>query len=53
MAKPVKSDKDEPKKPYSPPLLLIYGTVQELTKKVGNHGSRDRLGGISNNKTHI
>jgi len=31
MAKPVQRD---PKKPYSSPLLTIYGTVQDLTQKV-------------------
>jgi hypothetical protein len=29
------------KKPYSPATLTIYGTVEELTKKVGLHGQRD------------
>jgi hypothetical protein len=24
-----------PKKPYSSPVLTVYGTVQELTQKVG------------------
>lgn len=31
----------EPKKPYSYPILKIYGTVQELTRKVGNQGGPD------------
>ena len=29
------------KKPYSPPTLTIYGTVEELTQKVGATGQRD------------
>jgi len=29
--KPVNS---EPKKPYSPPELVVYGTVRDLTEKV-------------------
>jgi hypothetical protein len=35
----------ELKKPYSAPSLIIYGTVQELTKTTGLRGSRD--GGTS------
>jgi hypothetical protein len=40
MDKPVSR---EPKKPYSSPLLKIYGTVQELTKKAGTQGSTDHF----------
>jgi hypothetical protein len=32
MLKPVKRDN---KKPYSSPIITVYGTVQELTQKVG------------------
>ncbi len=36
MAKPVGR---EPKKPYSPPIITVYGTVHELTQhKLGSHG---------------
>jgi hypothetical protein len=38
MGKPVKL---EPKKPYSKPALTLYGTVRELTKRVGLHGRSD------------
>ncbi len=31
----------EPKKPYSSPILTVYGTVQALTQKVGLGGNRD------------
>jgi hypothetical protein len=31
----------EPKKPYSTPALTIYGTVQQLTQKVGLRKTRD------------
>jgi hypothetical protein len=49
MLKPVKRDT---KKPYSSPILTIYGTVQQLTQKVGlrktpDGGSRLRI------KTHM
>jgi hypothetical protein len=30
-----------PKKPYLAPALTIYGTVQELTQKVGLRKARD------------
>jgi hypothetical protein len=36
-----KPGKLEPKKPYSKPTLTLYGTVRELTKSVGTHGSGD------------
>ena len=29
------------KKPYSPPVLTVYGTVRELTQHVGRHGAAD------------
>jgi len=38
MHKPVERGK---KKVYSPPLLTVYGTVQELTQRVGLRRQRD------------
>jgi hypothetical protein len=38
MVKPVKR---EPKRPYSKPRLTVYGTVRELTQKVGRTGRED------------
>ncbi len=38
MAKPVAPI---PKKPYLSPKLTVYGTVRELTLKVGIHGKKD------------
>jgi hypothetical protein len=38
MGKPIKL---EPKKPYSKPTLTLYGTVRDLTQRVGLHGSND------------
>ena len=32
------------KKPYSPPHLIVHGTVRELTKKVGVIGGPDSGG---------
>ena len=37
MVKPVKRDN---KKPYSSPVITVYGTVQELTQTVGLRGKR-------------
>jgi len=46
------SVKREPKKPYAEPHLTVYGTIVELTKRVGAHGHADRVGGNPNrNKT--
>jgi hypothetical protein len=38
MAKPVKQ---EPKKPYSKPKFIVYGTVQELRQQVGRDSEGD------------
>jgi hypothetical protein len=38
MAKPVAP---VPKKPYSAPKLVVYGTVRELTQTVGTSGHPD------------
>jgi hypothetical protein len=53
MAEPVKREPEEPKKPYTKPTLTVYGTVRELTKKVGTAGQRD--GGRNPKKfaTHV
>jgi hypothetical protein len=42
----------EPKKPYYSPILKIYGTVQELTKKVSTAGGKDG-GAFPTWKTHL
>jgi hypothetical protein len=49
MGKPVKR---EPKKPYSKPSLTLYGTVRELTQRVGARGRRDG-GGRRAPRTHV
>ncbi len=41
MGKPAKR---EAKKPYSKPTLTVYGTVRELTQRVGNRSKQD--GGV-------
>jgi hypothetical protein len=38
MLRPVKRDN---KKPYSSPVITVYGTVQELTQTVGFRGRPD------------
>jgi hypothetical protein len=47
MSKPVQR---EPKKPYSKPTLTLYGTVRELTQRVGAHGTGDG-GSFPRNRT--
>jgi hypothetical protein len=49
MAKPVAP---VPKKPYSKPKLTVYGTVRELTQKVGRRGKPD-AGRAPRNNTAI
>lgn len=29
------------KKPYTPPKLTCYGTIRDLTQKIGKSGSKD------------
>jgi hypothetical protein len=41
-----------PKRPYSEPKLTVYGTVRELTQKVGRRGKSDS-GTAPRNRTHI
>jgi hypothetical protein len=38
MVKPVNG---QIKKPYSPPVLTVYGTIRELTQHVGRKGAAD------------
>lgn len=49
MVNPVKRP---PKKPYSAPVLTVYGTVQELTQKVGLRKRRDN-GRAPRVRTHL
>ena len=49
MRKPVKWNI---KKPYSPPLITVYGTVQELTQKKGLRGKSDG-GNFPRFATHV
>jgi hypothetical protein len=42
----------EIKKPYSTPVLTIYGTVQELTQTKGLRSTRDG-GSFPHIKTHM
>jgi hypothetical protein len=42
----------EIKKPYSTPVLTIYGTVRELTQSVGLRGTKDG-GKFPKIKTHM
>lgn len=50
MAEPVKR---EPKKPYSKPTLTLYGTVRELTQRVGARGRKDKAGNRAPAHTHV
>jgi hypothetical protein len=42
----------ETKKPYSTPVLIIYGTVQELTQTTGLRATKDG-GKFPHHKTHL
>ena len=41
------------KKPYSPPVLTVYGTVRELTQHVGRRGNADFPPAGIRNKTLV
>jgi hypothetical protein len=47
-----KAGKPAPKKPYTQPVLTVYGTVRDLTKKVGPGGAAD-AGPFPPNRTSI
>ena len=49
MLKPVKRDN---KKPYSSPIITVYGTVQELTQKVSGT-EQQRRWKFPRVKTHV
>lgn len=49
MARPVKR---EPKKPYKKPSLTVYGTLRELTQKVGVSGKADGGRNVRKFATH-
>jgi hypothetical protein len=49
MLKPVKRDN---KKPYLSPVIIVYGTVQQLTQKTGLGGKIDNGSGLKI-RTHL
>ena len=49
MRKPVKLNN---KKPYSPPIITVYGTVQDLTQMKGKNGTSDG-GSFPRFATHV
>jgi hypothetical protein len=53
MAEPVKREPKKPKKPYTKPTLTVYGTVRELTQKVGTAGQADGGRDVHKFATHL
>lgn len=51
MANPVNRVINTNKKPYSCPVITVYGTVRELTQTVGLRGNRDG-GSFPSYRTH-
>lgn len=50
MAKP---HKRETKKPYEKPTLTVYGTVRDLTLKVGATGNADGGTTLGKRRSHL
>jgi hypothetical protein len=50
MVKPVNG---QIKKPYSPPILTVYGTVRDLTQHVGTKGAVDNTPKSLRHTTHV
>lgn len=48
-----KLQKGRSKKPYSSPKLTNYGTIRDLTQKVGHRGNPDANPRRSTLKTHF
>jgi hypothetical protein len=42
---------DASKKPYKSPVLIVHGTVKDLTRNIGTHGAFDVGGGRGRIKT--
>jgi hypothetical protein len=42
----------QPKKPFEPPRLEVYGDITALTRKIGNSGAPDG-GVVPTNKTKL
>jgi len=40
-----------PKKPYKSPVLIVHGTVTDLTRNIGQHGTPDVGGARGRIKT--
>jgi hypothetical protein len=51
MPNPVNRDINIKKKPYSCPVITVYGTVKELTQTVGIRGHKDG-GHFPSGRTH-
>jgi len=45
--------KAEPKKPYERPMLIVHGTVRDLTRKTGLAGHTDSSGTFGKHKTGL
>lgn len=39
------------KKSYTAPALVVYGTIRDLTRKVGTSGNKDKVGRGGANRT--
>jgi hypothetical protein len=48
-----KARRREPKKPYSKPTLTVFGTVRDLTRKVGNRGKLDGGTTLGKRRSHL
>jgi len=44
---------DVPKKLYKSPVLIVHGTVTDVTRNVGNHGTLDVGGARGRIKTRL
>jgi len=42
-----------PKKPYKSPVLIVHGTVTDLTRMIGEHGAFDNVAGNRRTKTSL
>jgi hypothetical protein len=45
--------KPEPKKPYTPPKVTVYGTVRDLTLHIGLNGRPDHPQTHNKNSTNV
>jgi len=46
-------DSKPPKKPYKPPVMEVYGNIQQMTRNIANGSGMNDAGSTSKTKTGV